>query len=801
VYANDWLYALRTLRRDLRFTIAAALTLALGIGANTAIFSFINTIYLRPLPYPQPDRLTTVWETAPKGKGTSVRTGASSAAYFHWSKQATLFTAIGAWRWDVVTLTGGPWPERVQVQRIAGEYLRVLGVQPLLGRAFLPEEERGTDCAILLSSRLWRNWFGAGPTVTGQSVMADGVPCRVVGVMPDAFLPPISASNRVDVWMPLRLDAAQAANRSDHSLTVLSRLAPGVTVEQAQRRLNAEAQQLAASIPDARGWGVRLVPLKEQIIGSPNKALFALAGAVGFLLVIACINVATLVTARAAGQRREIAIRSALGAGRSRLVAHLLTQTLVLAMLGGAGGLVATYWSMDALVALAHNALPRLNEARIDWRVLAFTGFVSIVTGMLFGLAPAIGVSRANLRETMNVHGGPHVLRNAQIIAEIALAFVLLVGAGLLMRSFQAIRAVDLGFRTEHILAANFALPPSHYSDPRQYLRFLGDVLERVRALPGVLSATATVGVPMRGSAGGSFEIFGRSAEGHERLDAEFRPGDSEYFSTLGMTLERGRGFTSRDVEGEPPVALVNEKLARQFFAGENPIGKQIRAAGKGKSLPWMTIVGVVRDTRHTGPLRDAALEIYVPYLQFRSTNLQPIALIVRTEGDPERLLPFIHRAVASVDKDQPLVSVSSMDKDLAEFIAPQRFDTTLMALFAAIGLVLAAIGIFGVMSYRVTQRTQEIGVRMALGAEGKDVLWMVLAEGLLTASFGIALGWAGAWALTRYLASLLYSVKPGDPLTLGLVSALALATAAAASYLPARRASRLDPMVALRED
>jgi putative ABC transport system permease protein len=377
----------------------------------------------------------------------------------------------------------------------------------------------------------------------------------------------------------------------------------------------------------------------------------------------------------------------------------------------------------------------------------------------------------------------------------------LLVGAGLLMRSFQAIRAVDLGFRTEHILAANFALPPSHYSDPRQYLRFLGDVLERVRALPGVLSATATVGVPMRGSAGGSFEIFGRSAEGHERLDAEFRPGDSEYFSTLGMTLERGRGFTSRDVEGEPPVALVNEKLARQFFAGENPIGKQIRAAGNGKSLPWMTIVGVVRDTRHTGPLRDAALEIYVPYLQFRSTNLQPIALIVRTEGDPERLLPFIHRAVASVDKDQPLVSVSSMDKDLAEFIAPQRFDTTLMALFAAIGLVLAAIGIFGVMSYRVAQRTQEIGVRMALGAEGRDVLWMVLAEGLRTAAFGLALGWAGAWALTRYLASLLYTVKPGDPLTLSLVSALALATAAAASYLPARRASRLDPMVALRED
>ena len=376
MYANDWLYALRALRRNPRFTTAAALTLALGIGANTAIFSFINTIYLRPLPYPEPDRLVTVWETAPKGKGTSALTTASPAAYFNWRNDRSLFTAVGAWGWDVVTLTGGPWPERVQVQRIAGDYLGALGVQPVLGRVFLPEEERGTDCPILLSSRLWRNWLDADPSITGKPIMADGAPCRVVGVMADGFLPPISASNRVDIWMPLRLDAAKAANPSDHSLLVLSRLAPGVTLEQAQRRLNTEARQLAASIPDARGWGVRLVPLKDQIAGSPNKALFALAGAVGFLLLIACINVATLLGARAAGQRREIAIRSALGAGRSRLMAHLLAQTLLLAVLGGAGGLLATYWSMDALVALAHGALPRLNEARIDWRVLAFTGIV-----------------------------------------------------------------------------------------------------------------------------------------------------------------------------------------------------------------------------------------------------------------------------------------------------------------------------------------------------------------------------------------------------------------------------------------
>ncbi len=625
MYSNEWLYALRTLRRNPRFTIAAVLTLALGIGANTAIFSFINTVYLRPLPYPQPERLMMVWETAPKGKGRGARSAASPAAYFNWRQDTSVFAAVGAWGADVVTLTGGPCAERVPVQRIAGDYFHVLGVQPVLGRTFLPEEDRGTDCPILLSGDLWRNWLGADPGIVGKPLMADGKPCRVVGVMPDGFLPPLSANNRVDVWMPRRLDGAQAANRTDHSLLVISRLAPGVTLEQAQRRLDSEAQQLAESVPEAQGWGVRVVPLKEQIVGSPNKALFALAGAVGFLLLIACINVATLLTARAAGQRREIAIRAALGAGRSRIMVHLLTQTLLLATLGGSCGLIAAYWSMDALIALAHNALPRLNEARIDWRV--------------FGLAPAIGISRANLRETLTPRGGRRVLRNAQIVAEIALAFILLVCAGLLMRSFQAIRAVDLGFRTDHILAANFALPPSHYSDAQQYVRFVGDVLERVRALPGVRAATATLGVPMRGSAGGSFEIFGRPVDARERLDAEFRPGDSEYLSTFGMALERGRGFTARDVEPEPPVALINQKLARQFFAGENPLGKRIRAASKDHNVPWMTIVGVVRDTRHTGPLKDAMVEIYVPYAQFRSTNLQPRALVVRTMGEPGQII------------------------------------------------------------------------------------------------------------------------------------------------------------------
>lgn len=798
MHLNDWSYALRALRRNPRFTIAAVLTLALGIGANTAIFSFINTVYLRPLPYPQPDRLITISETAPQGKSRNPVTNASPAAYLSWRANSDLFDAVGAWGWGVVTFTGGPWPERVQVQRIGGGYLKALGIQPVLGRAFLPEEERSGSCPVIVSSRFWRNWFSADPAVIGRSISADGQPCQVVGVMPEGFVPPVTVSSLVDVWMPLQLDPARAASRTDHALMVVARLAPGRTIEAAQRVLDAEARQTSDSIPALRGWGIRLLSLKKQVTGRPNKALLSLMGAVGFLLLIACLNVATLLTARAAGQRREIAIRAALGASRARLIAHLLAQSLLLALLGGFGGILLAYWSLDALVALAHDVLPRLNEVRIDWRVLAFSGAVSIVTGLLFGLAPSFTLSRASLRESINARGR-RILGNAQIAAEIGLAFVLLIGAGLLLRSFQAILAVDLGFRTEHILSANFALPPSHYSSPQQYSTFLTNVLERVRATPGVLAATVTRGIPMRGSAEGPIEVFGRPTDPADRIDAGIRCTDAAYLPALGVTLLRGRNLAASDTEGSTPVTLVNERLARQLFPGETPLGKQLRVVSKDNNLPWLTIVGVVKDTHHIGPLREGMLEMYVPYQQFRSTPIQPGALIVRTAGNPERLLPSLQRAVASVDKDQPLVAVRRLDESLAEFIAPQRFNTTLMSVFAFIGLALAASGIFGVVSYRVAQRTREFGVRLAVGASGQDLLRMILAEALTTASIGLAAGWAAAFGLTRYLASLLFGVKPSDPLTLAAVSVVALAAVVAAGYWPARRAARLDPMAALR--
>jgi putative ABC transport system permease protein len=774
VLSHDWLYAVRTLRRSPRFTVTVALTLALGIGANTAIFSFLNAIYLRPLPYPTAQRVVVLSEFDAKGRAR----GASASAYLEWRRDASQFAAVGAWAWNVVTLGGGPWPERVQVQMVAGDYFRALGVQPETGRAFTADEEApGGGCALIVSRRLWRSWFGDDRDLAAHPIQVDGAPCAVVGRMPDGWAPPVSVSDRVDAWMPLRLDAARVADPKDRSLGVLA--------------------LPAGAPPKLDPAKFRVQRLRDAVVGRPNQALFALAGAVGFLLLLACLNVATLIGARSAVQRRELAVRAALGASRGELVRHLLAQALLLATLGGAAGLAAAYWSLDALVALAHGALPRLDEARLDWRVLAFTAFLTVGSGLLFGLAPALRLSRAGLREQIARPAARRWTRHFQTVAEIAIAFVLLAGAGLLIRSFAAIRAVDLGFRTENVLSANLALPPARHGSPDRYVRFIGHVLERVRAVPGVVSATATLGVPMRGSAGGRFELPG----GAPPADAEFRPADADYFTTFGMTLERGRAFDRRDVDGAPAVAVINQRLSREYFAGQDPIGKQIRAVEKSGPMPWMTIVGVARDTHHIGPLRNAMLEIYVPYGQFRSIVWQPRALVIRTAGPPERSIAALQRAVASVDPGQPLVSIGTLDRSLAEFVAPQRFDTTLLSLFAVFGLVLAATGVFGVMSYRAAQRTREIGVRMALGARANDVLGMFLRESAVATAFGVALGWAGAWMLTKALQSVLFHVEPRDLATLAATALLLGGVVMAASYAPARRAARLDPMAALRHE
>jgi putative ABC transport system permease protein len=732
----------RTLWRNPGFTIAVSLTLAVGIGANTAVFSFINGVYLRPLPYPEPERLVMIGR-------------APMRSYANWRNDGS-FAAVGAWGWSVVTISGAAFPERVQVQLVAGDYFRALGVSPV-GRGFGPDQG---DCSIVVSRRL-----AAAP------LKVDGAPCEIVGVMPDGWLPPLSVSARVEAWMPLAIDAGE------RQISILARLAPGATLEAARRHDR------------------RAAYLKDQVSGRPNQALLTLAVVVSLLLLLACLNIATLLRARASGQRREIAIRAAMGASRRQLVGHVLAQTLALAAIGGAAGTALAYASLDVLVKLAHNSLPRLNEVRIDWRVLAFTAVLTLASGLLFGIGPAVGMSRADLRDTLAARSRRKVVRGAMAAAQIALAFVLLAGAGLLIRSWHAIRAVDLGFQTDRVLSANFALPPTRYAGPQRYLQFVGDVLSQVRSVRGVVSATATLGVPMRGSAGGKLEIYGRPMA--ELPTAEFRPGDESYFATLGMTIERGRSYDRRDIEGAPPVALVNQKLARDWFGGEDPIGKRIRMEGK----PWMTVIGVVRDTRHVGPLRDTLTEIYVPFAQWSSTGLQPRALVVRTSVAPERLIADLQRAVAAVDKDQPLVSIGTLEQGLADFLAPQRFDTVLMTLFAALGLALASAGIFGVTSYGVARRTHEIGVRMAIGADRRRVLGMVLGETLRTAAAGLAIGWSVTWALGRLAQSLLFGVTTHDPIALSVASAVTIGVAMLAGFLPAQRASRIDPVAALRAE
>ena len=805
---QDLRFAACVLRKNPAFATAAILTLALGIGANTAIFSVVNSVLLRPLPYPDPEKLVTIWESAPQGRMGGARTSVSPVNFLDWSKDNSLFSNIGAWQWDVVTVTGEPMAERVWVQLIAGGYLRALGFQPALGRAFLPQEERpGHSHVVLLSDRLWRRRFGADPSAVSRAIAIDGVIYQIVGVMPENFRTPTDPGHSLDLWMPLAFDAALATNRAEHRLSVIARLAPGVAVEQAQSRLEAKARQIAAAFPATnRDWGVHVVRLKDEVVGSSRTVLLVLAGAVGFLLLIACTNVANLLLARAAAQRREIAIRAALGAGPWRLIAQFLAQSLLLAGMGGLGGLLVCHWATAGLLAIAPGVLPRMNETSIDWRVLSFTAALALATALAFGLAPALGQSKPDLHAALKSREGALVghhngMRNALVAGEVALAFLLLTGAGLLIRSFQAIRAVDLGFRTANVLAVNVGPLPGRYPDPRQYAEFFAEMLSRVQTAPGVISAAVTLGVPLRGSAGGGFDIYGRQPEPNELFDAEFRPVSDGYLATLGIPVISGRGFNSRDVDGGPPVAVINQTLARRFFSGQDPIGKQIRRHGPGNARPWMTVVGVVGNTRHVGPLKAPLAEIYVPFLQYRNTNQQPKALLVRSGVNPETLLPAIQRAVSSVDKDMPIFDAATLEHDLSGWIAPQRFDTTLFTIFASLGLGLAIVGIFGVMSYLVTRRTHEIGIRMALGAAANHVAWTVVREGIRVTAVGLVIGLAAAWGLTRFLKALLFSVTPTDPITLITVSVAMLLSATAASYIPARRASKVDPLVALREE
>src|SRR5919197_255910 len=789
---TDVRYAIRRLRHSPGFSLVIIVTLALGIGANTAIFSVVNAVLLRPLPYGDPERLVQVWENNLK-RGWS-RDTISPQNFDDWQAQSRSFDAMAAYEYESFVLTGGEAPERLVGILASSAFIDVLGVKPALGRGFLPgEDARGAGRVVILSDRLWRRRFGGDLGVIGKPVTLNGESYTVVGVMPADFSFP---SPRLDVWVP-SIDIGRP--RGDHFMYAVARLGPGVTLAHAQEEMNTIARRLGEQYPGTNGnSGVTLVPLREEVVGQVRPALLVLLGAVLFMLLIACVNVANLLLARAQGRPREIAVRAALGASRLRLVRQLLTESLVLALAGGGAGLLLSVWGVDLIVAASAGAIPRASEVGVDSRAFFFTLAASLVTGLLFGLAPALGSSAPDLNSSLKegskgagVGRRPQRAQGALVVTEVALALVLLVGAGLLLKSYARLRRVDPGFSPERVLTARLSLPESKYPDKDRQAAFARQALERIRAVPGVRAAGVVSDLPMSGSRSGrSFDIEGRETpSGPDSLtpQADYRKVSPDYFRAIGMRLVRGREFTERDDAEAPGVCVVNESFARHFFPGEEPIGKRLIY---GDARVVREIVGVVADVTHESLADKRKPEVYVQFAQHPKGEM---FFAVRAAGDPLALAAPLKNAVLEVDRDLPVYSVLTMQQRVENSVAPQRFNTLLLAFFAAVAMLLAAVGVFGVVSYTVAQRTREIGIRVALGAQGRDILRLVVGRVMKLALAGVALGLPAAFALTRLLARLLYEVKPTDPLVFAGVAALLALVALLACLVPARREAKVD--------
>jgi putative ABC transport system permease protein len=799
-FFQDFRYALRTLRRTPSFTLAAVACLALGIGANTAIFSVIDGILLRPLPFSDPASLVMVWETDPsQGRDRNV---VSPANYLDWRAQSSSFADIGSyidWRGN---LTGIDEPVEVKVSIATASFFRVLGVPPALGRVYTPEEDMpNAPNVVVLSHRLWERQFGARRDAIGSRLNLNGRPSTIIGVMPADF--GIEGST-AELWAPMRLDpAVDYRTQTGRYLTAVARLKPGVTPQRAQADMNVIARRLESAHPVFNaGWGANVVPMSEQVVGGVRRALLVLGGVVGFVLLIACANVANLLLARSTARTREIAVRSALGAGRGRMVRQLLTESVALSALGAALGLVLAYWGLEAVKALAPRGVPRLATISIDAATLGFTVIVALVTGILFGLVPALHAGRGNLQTVLRegsrgstASGGA---RGILVVAQVALSLILLVGAGLMMRSFVKLQSVDPGFDPHNVLTGRIQLAGERFRASSAATAFFEQILERVGKLPGVESAGAINWLPFAGDGSAtSYWIEGRPVPPPtSEFVADVRAVDSRYFRTMRIRVRRGEPFDARASTESPKQVVVNEAFVRVHFPTGNPIGEHVL-------MPWGDtlrgeIVGVVADTKHAGLDSVARPMIYWAMKQF-PTNF--MTLVVRTTGDPMRLAPAVAREVRALDANQPFADPQPLDAYLGQSVAQRRFSMTLLGVFSVLALVLAAVGIYGVLAYSVAQRTREIGVRMALGAREATVATMVVREALGVVGIGLAIGVAGALALTRVLASLLYEVSPTDPLTFAGVTIVLAAVAVSASYLPARRAARVDPIVALRSD
>ena len=813
----DIRYALRTLRKSPGFSAVAILALALGIGANTAIFSVVNAILLKPLPYRNAQRLVLVEERIPKVLPTFFPFSAPDVVDLtHWAQSLDAVTAFETQQKNFSTGTGDPI--RLTGARISANVIPTLGIAPLQGRGFTQEEDAPGHQVVILSYGLWRDRFAADPHVTGRRVLLDSRPYTVVGVMPREFVfpprgVPHSSPEPAVFWVPMAYTQQELADVvDDFDIGVVGRIRPGVPAGRVRAEMTALAHRIEAKYPDAYKDGFTLeinaTPLGEIVSGPARPLLLLLLGAVAFVLLIACANVANLLLSKAAGRQQEMAIRTALGASRARVLRQVLTESLVLGLTGGLLGVWLASLALNAFAATLPSSLPHSGDITLDLRVLAFAGALSLLTSVAFGCVPAFSASRGNPAATLheasrgNTAGAARRrVKNALVVCEIALSMVLLMGAGLLVRSYAAAMRVDPGFRPEHVLSFGISLPPSQYPQEKVPL-FFHELNTRLSAIPGVRTVGAGNFVPLQGTTWNRTFL----PETHQPSDGkiplnEFTPVCGDLLQALGIPLRRGRYFNSADRKESPPVVIVSENLARRYWPGEDPIGKRLKYGIGTEARPWLTIVGVVADAKSLSMESEPMMHSYEPLDQLAEgfSNVRALSFMVRTAADPAAITDAARQAVASLDPTLPLSHLRTMQDVVKESLQPRRFDTLLVGLFAVLAVFLAVLGIYGVIAFAVAQRTQEIGIRMALGARRGDVLLLFLREGAALALIGIALGSAAALFLSRYIATLLYGVKPTDALTLAAAGALLAATALAATYLPAVRAIRLDPMLALR--
>jgi putative ABC transport system permease protein len=806
---QDLRFAIRTLLKSPGFALVAILTLALGIGANTAIFSVMDTVLLKPLHYQSPSSLVLVWENKPSLN--LWRNTVSPPDFFDWQAQSHAFRGMAAFLDQPANLTGAGEPEQVSVEITSPNFFSVLGVNPMLGRGFADDaDQQGKSNVVVLSYSLWKTVFGGDPEIIGKKIELDGQSNTVIGVTGpdfDWYIKRFSFTHRApQLWTPLSLaPAMHDRSKTGRFLRVVARLNPGVTLAQAQSQMNVLASGIAARYPDSnKGWGVDVVSLRDQLSGAIRPALLILLGAVGLVLLIACANLSSLLLARAAGRKREIAIRVALGASRWRIARQLLSESLLLGCIGGALGTFFALWATRALVSIGAANLPDASAIGVDWRILAFALGVTVLAGLAAGCLPSLIFSHGSIGAALPEGGRTstagrkgNAARSTLVVAEIGMALVLLTGSALLIQSFYRLMAVNPGFHAEHLLTFRVALPQSKYATDASQAEFFTAALEKIRNLPGVAAASADSAPPFAGIGSATdFQIVGQPPlPASEQPDTDVRVVEPDYFRAMGIPLLRGRFFNARESTQESHVVIINQYFAEKYFHGANPIGQRVIIDMKDVNVP-SEIVGVVGDV-HTMSLNETQDAIaYWPYPELVYSSM---AFVVRTPGAPLALVPSIRSAIRFLDKDQPIAEVSSMDQLVANSVSDSRFTMLLLSAFAGLAMILACIGIYGVMAYSVSQRTHEIGIRMALGAQRNDVLRLVVGHGVSLALAGVIIGLLAAFGLTRLMTSLLYGVGASDPLTFAAVAILLTLVALAACYIPARRAMRTDPMVALR--